>query len=398
VRRVLAAAAAALLVLAVAGPATALDAGVTMTVDSWQAGSGRSYVGVKADGRWTSPSQRRCVTYWTSWVHRYEILADPIGDQWSVSLMSCAGGAKYPLDPMIVVTTRTLPGIGLHAQASGVLRLDLGVAVAPQTAPAGTTRSVTAGLSGGWLGSVADDIRATIVPGSVRVRSWSVDFGDGSGGSVAANPADPLRMSTTHAYGAGSFSVTVTAHVAGRAYAAFIAPGGSPFETTVPWAVDVTNAASGVSGLPIEYVPPVVAVAGSPSGTLPGGAAVPPDASGHAAVYWPRGLPCALYIRGTIVTEGFMRSGGTVIGGGATTVTGYRYTAGVNEAASPTPTGRYPASSPVRIQWDTPLPGNRTYPVRVVLELSTRYDDGTVRTSTAAGTVSVDVVYSAAAE
>ena len=394
----LAPAAAALLALAAAGPAAALDPGVTMTVDTWQAGPGRSYVGVRADGRWTSPSSRQCVTYWTSWVHKYEILADPVGDQWSVQLMSCAGGAKYPLDPMIVVTTRTQPGIGVDAQASGVLSLDLGVAVSPAAAPAGTARSVTAGLSGGWLGSVADDIRAVIVPGSVRVRSWSVDFGDGTGGSVAASPADPFRMSTTHAYGAGSFSVTVTAHVVGRAYAAFIAPDGSPYETTVPWAVDVTNAASGVSGLPIEYLPPVVTVAGSPSGRLPGGAAVPPDVTGHAALYWPRGLPCALYVRGTIVREGVMRSGGAVIGGGVTTVTGYRYTAGANDAASPTPTGRYPASTPIRIQWDTPLPGTRSYPVRVVLDLSTRYDDGTVRTSTAAGVVSVAVVYSAAAE
>jgi hypothetical protein len=211
VRRALAAAAAALLLLAAAGPAAALDSGVSVTVDSWEAGSGRSYVGVKADGRWTSPSQRRCLAYWTQWIHRYEILADPIGDQWTVYLMSCAGGAKYPLEPMIVVTTRTLPPIGVNAQASGVLSLDLGVGVSPQTAPAGTTRSVTAGLSGGWLGSVADDIRATVVPGSVRVRSWSVDFGDGTGGLLAAalfgdDPAG-LRGDVTAALG-GDAAVT----------------------------------------------------------------------------------------------------------------------------------------------------------------------------------------------
>ena len=299
---------------------------------------------------------------------------------------------------MIMVTTRTMPGIGVDAQASGVLALDLGVGVSPATAPAGTARTVTAALSGGRLGSVADDIRAVVVPDSVRVRSWSVDFGDGTSRSVATAPADPLRMSTVHAYGAGSFSVTVTAHVVGRAYAAFFAPDGTPYETTAPWTVDVTNAASGVSGLPIEYLPPVATVGGSPSGALPGAAGVPPDAAGHAALYWPRGLPCDLYIRGTIVAEGVMRSGGVVIGGGVTTVTGYRYTSGANDAASSTPSGSYPASSPVRIQWDTPLPGTRSYPVSVVLELATRYDDGTVRTSTAAGTVSVTVVYSAAAE
>jgi hypothetical protein len=98
-----------------------------------------------------------------------------------------------------------------------------------------------------------------------------------------------------------------------------------------------------------------------------------------------------------VVTEGVMRSGGVVIGDGVTTVTGYRYTTGPNDAAYPTRAGTYPASSPVRIQWNTPLPGTGSYPVRVVLDLSTRYDDGTVRTSTAAGVVSVTVVYSAAA-
>jgi hypothetical protein len=93
-----------------------------------------------------------------------------------------------------------------------------------------------------------------------------------------------------------------------------------------------------------------------------------------------------------------MLSGGVVIGGCVPTVTGYRYTAGANDAASPTRSGVYPASTPIRIQWNTPLPGTGSYPVHVVLNLSTRYDDGTVRTSTAAGVVSVTVVYSAAAE
>jgi len=50
---------------------------------------------------------------------------------------------------------------------------------------------------------------------------------------------------------------------------------------------------------------------------------------------------------------------------------------------------------PLRIQWNTPLPGEGTYPVRLVLELQTTYDDGTVRTSEVTGSVSVTVVYSA---
>ena len=48
-------------------------------------------------------------------------------------------------------------------------------------------------------------------------------------------------------------------------------PAGTPFEDSVPFALDLTNAATGIAGLPIEYVAPVVTVAGSPSGTLPDG-------------------------------------------------------------------------------------------------------------------------------
>ena len=40
-------------------------------------------------------------------------------------------------------------------------------------------------------------------------------------------------------------------------------------------------------------------------------------------------------------------------------------------------------------------PVNATYPVRLVLELETSYDDGTVRTYEVAGEVDVTVVYSA---
>lgn len=386
------------LLLALVTPAAALDSGVTVSVNTWQGGSGRAYVGVQASGQWAAPGTRGCVTYYSIWTHQATIYTDPVRDEWFVTVYTCSGSAVNPLSPTIVVTSRTTPPIGITRQDAGVLRLDLGVAVTPSTAPADTLRTVTAGLSGDWQGSVAANISAAIVPGSVHVTSWSVDFGDGTGRTLSASAAYPDELTTTHTYGAGGFTVTVTAHVAGHAYGAFLAPDGTPFETTVPFAVDITNAAGGVTGLPIVYTPPVVTVGGSPSGTLPGGAAIPPDATGHAAIFWPRGLPCALYVRGTIVSEGVMRSGGVVIGGGVTTVTGYRYTAGTNDAANPTRTGTYPAASPIGIQWNTPLSGTGSYPVDVVLNLSTRYDDGTVRISTAAGVVSVTVVYSAAAE
>ena len=64
-------------------------------------------------------------------------------------------------------------------------------------------------------------------------------------------------------------------------------------------------------------------------------------------------------------------------------------------ASGQTPSGHYPAGEPIRIQWNTPLPGQSTYPVRLVLELETTYDDGTVRTSEVSGEVGVTVIYSA---
>ena len=90
-----------------------------------------------------------------------------------------------------------------------------------------------------------------------------------------------------------------------------------------------------------------------------------------------------------------MRSGGVMIGGATTRLVAYRYEAGVNDASGPTPSGDYPADEPIRIQWNTPLPGEGTYPVRLILELETTYDDGSVRTSEVSGEVDVTVIYSA---
>ena len=69
-----------------------------------------------------------------------------------------------------------------------------------------------------------------------------------------------------------------------------------------------------------------------------------------------------------------------------------------NDASNASASGTYPAAAPIRIQWNTPLPGTRSYPVRLVLDLETVYDDGTVRTSRVAGTVDVTVVYSAVSQ
>ena len=54
-----------------------------------------------------------------------------------------------------------------------------------------------------------------------------------------------------------------------------------------------------------------------------------------------------------------------------------------------------PATDPIAIQWNTPLSGQRAYPVHLVLDLETTYDDGTVRDIEVAGDVDVTVIYAA---
>ena len=130
----------------------------------------------------------------------------------------------------------------------------------------------------------------------------------------------------------------------------------------MPFSLDISNRASGVSALPIEYLPPVVSPGGSPSGTLPGGQAIAADAAGHAQIYWPRGLPCALFLRAIVEEEGFMRSGGVVIGGATTRLVSYRYLGGENDASNASGAGGYDAGEPLRIQWNTPLPNGGSYP------------------------------------
>lgn len=394
IRLALATAGAVALLLLLATAASAYD-GIDVKVETWSSGNGHGYVGVQAAGEWAPPQTTSCRRYYSSWHHVATIFTDPIRDEWFVTVFTCGGSAVNPLSPTMVITSRTGPGIGIRREASGLLRLDLGVAVDPVTAPAGTVRTVTAALSGNWWNAIGDEISAYVIRDSLRVLSWTVDFGDGATRTVPTDPAAPFRLATTHAYGPGQFEVTVTAHVTGDAYGAFFSPASIPYEEVVPFSIDITNGVSGISGLPIEYVPPVVSPGGSPSGTLPGGQPIAADVDGHAQIFWPRGLPCALYVRPIVEQEGFMRSGGVVIGGATTRLVSFRYPGGTNDASDASPPGTYDAGEPVRIQWNTPLPNTGSYPIRVELTVETTYDDGTVRTFEFSGSIAATVVYSA---
>jgi hypothetical protein len=384
----------AALALLVSGSASALDQ-VTLKVETWSSENGHGYVGVKADGEWTPPAETRTrvrTKYYSVWENQ----GDPSAycHAWWVTVHRTSDDIIVNFDSLLsMILCGPEPAIGIRPSGFGDLSLYLSVGVEPVTAPARSERTVTAELTAGWRDFVDDAIAAYVRQNTVRVQRWTVDFGDGTRRTFTGDGTD--RLVTTHAYEAGEFEVVVTARVTGEAYGAFFTPDGTPFEDVVPFSLDISNRASGVSALPIEYLPPVVSPGGSPSGTLPGGQAIAADAAGHAQIYWPRGLPCALFLRAIVEEEGFMRSGGVVIGGATTRLISYRYLGGENDASNGSAAGTYDAAEPLRLQWNTPLPNDGSYPIRVELTVETTYDDGTVRTFEFSGSIAATVVYSA---
>ncbi len=386
---------AAIGVLAFPAAVSAYDPGVAVTVETWGSDNGRGYVGIQANGHWSPPTERR-ERVRTEFYSEWQNMGDPGAycHAWWVFVHRTADGSTVNFDsPVSMVLCGPEPAIGINPSGFGDLSLYLSVGVEPVTAPARSERTVTAELTAGWRDFVDDAIAAYVRPNTVRVQRWTVDFGDGTRRTFPGDGSD--RLVTTHAYEAGEFEVIVTARVVGEAYGAFFTPDGTPFEDVVPFSLDISNRASGVSALPIEYLPPVVSPGGSPSGTLPGGQAIAADAAGHAQIYWPRGLPCALFLRAIVEEEGFMRSGGVVIGGATTRLVSYRYLGGENDASNASGAGGYDAGEPLRLQWNTPLPNGGSYPIRVELTVETTYDDGTVRTFEFSGSIAATVVYSA---
>ena len=383
------------LALFAAGHALAIDPGVAVNLSTWSSDRGNGYVGVQVNGHWAPPEQQGQpvkTEFWSEWDNQGN--PSPFCHAFWIIVHRTSDGIPINSDnPESTIVCGPQSAIGLDRSGFADMSLYLAVAVVPVTAPARTERTVSAELTTGWRAFLGKAISAYVIPSSVHADRWTVDFGDGTQRTFPGNGTDSL--STTHAYDAGTFDVVVTVHVTGDAYGAFFTPAGAPFEQVVPFALDISNSATGVSALPIDYVPPVVTVGASPSGTLPDGTAVPPDAAGHAALWWPRGLHCSLFVRPVIVTEGVMSSGGVVIGGAKTVLVSYRYERSTNDAADATATGSHPAAAPIAIQWNTPLAGAGSYPVHLVLALRTTYADGTVRDTEVAGDVTVTVVYAA---
>jgi hypothetical protein len=394
IRIVLPAIGAGALLLLLATSALAYE-GIDVKVETWSSNNGHGYVGVKANGEWTPPAERRMrvrTEYYSEWQNMGN--PSPYCHAWWVWVHRTADDLVVNFDsPVSMVLCGPEPAIGISPSGFGDLSLYLAVGVEPVTAPARSERTVTTELTAGWSDWIDDAIAAFVRADTVRVQRWTIDFGDGTRRTFTGDGTDQLV--TTHAYEAGEFDVIVTARVTGEAYGAFFTPDGVPYEEVVPFELDISNSASGVSALPIEYVPPVVGAGGSPSGTMPGGQTIAADVAGHSQIYWPRGLPCDLFVRAVVEREGFMRSGGVVIGGATTRLLSYRYLGGTNDAPDAPPPGIYDAGEPIGIQWNTPLPNGGSYPIRVELTVETTYDDGTVRTFEFSGSIAATVVYSA---
>jgi hypothetical protein len=204
----------------------AIDPGLDLRVDTWSSDSGHAYVGVTASGSWAPPAGTRTAVR-TEFFSEWQNQGNPSAfcHAWWVLVHRTADGSVVNFDsPVSLVRCGPQPVIGVSPSGFGDLSLYLAVSVDPVTAPAGSNRTVTAELTAGWRNWIDDAISSYVVPDSVRVTRWTVDFGDGTVRTFPTDGSVPDRLTTTHAYGTGQFDVVATAHVTGQAYGAFFTP------------------------------------------------------------------------------------------------------------------------------------------------------------------------------
>src|SRR5918996_188223 len=247
---------AVVLLLLSAAAAAAFD-DVEVKVETWSSPDGRAYVGVQAAGEWAVPAAE-VVEVVTPYYSVWDLmgLTQPFCRHYWVWVYRTADDEfMNPASPGSIVTCEDRPGIAIRPEGYGDLSLYLNVAVDPVSAPARTERTVSAELTLAWMDAIGGYLSAYVIHDSVRVDGWTVDFGDGTVEDHPPDAADQEQLAVTHRYEeAGNFDATVTAHISGQAYAAFFSPTGAPVEQTIPFTVDISNRAAGISALPVEYV------------------------------------------------------------------------------------------------------------------------------------------------
>ncbi len=279
--------------------------------------------------------------------------------------------------------------------ARGLLALDLRASAEPPSAKAGKPVTIK-----GFLTSRIDRDLGMFLSMSIRsweVASWRIAFGDGR---TETYPGGTRSIEASHAYAqAGNFAALVTAQITGRADAAEYGADGTPYVFQTPFSVEVSNRTDGrVTRTPvIRHIPPVLAGGAAPAvpGQPAGGAAFP-----HIDAM--RGLLTTVYPRVVVVQPGYITEDGIRTTDGVTSMVGWEYLGGVNEAPPGTATvtgARGGADEAIWIQWDRPGPVRQgrpeDYRIPVRLFARTAFADGLILEHDFTAGITVTVRYTA---
>jgi hypothetical protein len=232
---------------------------------------------------------------------------------------------------------------------------------------------------------------------SWEVASWHIAFGDGHRESY---PGGSRTVQGIHEYAqAGSYVATVTARIIGLAEAAEYGAGGEPYVVDTPFSVEISNRSDArATPVPvIRHIPPVLAV-----GAAPSGAGVDFPLAGFQHIEALRGRLTALYPRVVVLAPGYVTEDDRRVGGAITSLTGWQYLGGVNDAPRGSATPAHSTGTPqesISIQWNRPGPVRegraQDYEVPLLLSVRTVFSDGVVLDGQLTGGVTVTVRYAA---
>jgi hypothetical protein len=263
------------------------------------------------------------------------------------------------------------------ADAAARLDLDLLVALTPPRAVAGIPTLVTARVTSSLTKDL--DLYLNMAIEDWSIRSWSVDFGDGSSARVPRRPTNSLDLPHTYS-SPGSYDARVVATIDGHAQAARYDRYGSVSLVQQPFTVQIGN-----SALAIALAQPArtYVVAQGEVRVSPALDGTPNTGSSFRHVETLRGVLTTFSVQLLVTREGMIRIGTSRIGAGSTRLLRWRLD-GLSFDA-PTGSGSKPgavqsAATLLRLQWNAPDKFSGTqrqdYVVPMTLFVETRYQDG----------------------
>jgi hypothetical protein len=382
---------------------------VTFDTQSVSGTNGTSFVFFQAhasSGKTTTVPTRRFVScpvpYYVAWKNIQYL---PNATTYDVVIYNCATG--QPVDNK-QRSGALLWGPGQHTLIAGVqnqnaagrLVYALNVSLNPATVKAGQTASVNASIADDFVAQAERTLNISVDPNGWRVASWTVDYGDGQGATIAGGGT---TVAADHTYATpSSVQPRVTAHVAGTARVADFDPAtGDIVLLAAPFTVDVTNSAVGqvIQRPVVAYTPPVVRAAfvselaaGSP----------PASRRGFDTIEVPRGTTVFLYVRPIVDREGQLTLDGQAAGSGQTSILSWTLRSGSADGPASQVSRPGAAGGPgdaILQQWNTPDaigPGGPVpYYLGIEYAVRTAYPDGQTRDYSFSGSVPVTVAYSA---